>query len=161
MAGDVDAVDRGKFAVRHLISKWLSEFGLTDCAVRWETDVAADAYHLPVLRDDHPVHSFSFPRDQLVQPLRPEVRRGIKERLEQLFDQTRRAVKARIAYGKKQAKAMVKKGLLTAEQVEDVLYLLGEGDVRTFGEIAIDLGHIYDDVMMQQLTGGESSERQL
>ena len=149
MAGEVDAVDRGQFTVRHLISKWLSELGLADCSVRWQTDVAADAYHLLVLRDGHPVHSFSFSRDQLVQPLRPDLRRGIKERLEQLFDQTRRAVKARIAYGKKQAKAMVKKGLLSAEQVEDVLYLLGEGDARTFGEIAIDLGHIDDEMMMQ------------
>ena len=153
MAVDVDAVDRGQFTVRHLISKWLSERGLADCSVRWESDAAADAYHLLVLRDSHPVHSFTFSREQLVQPLRPELRRSIKERLDQLFDQIRRAVKARIVFGKKQAKAMLKKGLLSSEQVEDVLHLLGEGDTRTFGEILIDLGHLDDDMMMQQLTG--------
>lgn len=150
---DVDLVDRGQFAVRHLISKWMSELGLTGCSIRWQAEAGADAYHLIVLRDEHPVHSFTFSREQLEQPLRPDVRRGVKERLEQLFEQTSRAIRARIGYGKKQAKLMVKKGLLTAEQVADVLHLLGEGDNRTFGEIAIDLGHIDDDVMMQQLMG--------
>lgn len=48
---------------------------------------------------------------------------------------------------------MTKKGLLTSEQAEDVLHLLGQREVRTLGEITIALSHLDEYMRIQQLTG--------
>jgi len=46
---------------------------------------------------------------------------------------------------------LVKIGAMTQEQVDDVLQRQRKGDSRLFGEIAIDLEYIDDDVIAEYL----------
>jgi hypothetical protein len=46
---------------------------------------------------------------------------------------------------------LVKIGAMTQEQVDDLLKRQKEGDNRLFGEIAIDLNYINDDVLAEYL----------
>ena len=46
---------------------------------------------------------------------------------------------------------LVRIGAMTQEQVDDVLQRQKDGDSRLFGEIAIELEHIDDDVIAEYL----------
>ena len=47
--------------------------------------------------------------------------------------------------------ALMKIGAITQEQVDDVLARQSDGELRLFGEIAIELGYIDDDALASYL----------
>ena len=46
---------------------------------------------------------------------------------------------------------LVRIGAMSEDQREKILYLQNDGDTRLFGEIAVDLGYIDDQVIMNYL----------
>jgi hypothetical protein len=51
---------------------------------------------------------------------------------------------------------LVKIGAMTQEQVDDILHRQKNGDTRLFGEIAIELNYINDDVLAEYLERKET-----